>query len=240
MAPRGACGIIQALMKTALLAGATGLVGSHCLELLLNDSSYERVIAVTRRPLGRTHPRLAEAIVDFENPSWTSNLDATDIFWALGTTIGKAGSKEAFRRVDFEYPRQMGQHAAGAGAKQFLLVSSVSADPGSPNFYLRIKGELEQTLFALPFDAVHIFRPSFLMGDRVERRTGEAFGIAVARALSFTLVGPLRRFRPIAAETVAGAMVSAASLAKPGRHIYHYDAIVVPDGKPAVKPNDRC
>jgi uncharacterized protein YbjT (DUF2867 family) len=213
-------------MDTALVVGATGLVGSQCLKTLLDGGAYERVIAFTRRPLGQQHPRLVETIVDFDKLEDLEPFPAADVFCALGTTIAKAGSQADYLKVDFEYPRIVAERSAAAGATQFLLVSSVGADPQSGNFYLRVKAQLEKAVTGRSFESVHIFRPSFLIGSREEFRLGETLGVAASRALQFALMGKLRKYRPIAASTVATAMAAAAREAKPGRHIYHYDDIV--------------
>jgi uncharacterized protein YbjT (DUF2867 family) len=211
--------------RTAVLAGATGLVGTHCLQTLLASSAYDRVIAVVRRPLVLTHGKLEQLIVDFDS---LGSLDAAgaDVFCALGTTIRKAGSQEAFRLVDFGYTTRFAQRASDGGARQFALVSSVGANARSKNFYLRVKGETEEAVSAMPFDAVHLFRPSLLMGERAESRPAERAGIALARALSFVFAGPLSRYRPVAADKVARAMVRASVEGLPGRHIYHWPEIV--------------
>ena len=210
----------------ALLLGATGLVGSHCLDALLESGAYERVIAFTRRPLGREHPRLVETIVDFTKLADIDPFPAADVFCAIGTTMAKAGSQHAFLKVDFEYPNLIAGRSAAAGAKKFLLVSSVGADPKSSNFYLRVKAELEKAVNARPFESVHIFRPSVLIGSRAEFRLGESLGVLGARAAEFAMVGKWRKYRPIAASAVAAAMVKAARQNKPGRFVYHYDEIL--------------
>ncbi len=148
-----------------------------------------------------------------------------DVFCAVGTTIAKAGSKAAFRKVDHDYPLAIARQAASAGANQYLLVSSVGADKKSPNFYLHTKGELEDELGALPFRGLHVFHPSFLIGDRAEKRPGERAGIVVARVLKPFLLGSLRKYRAVPAEAVARAMVEAGVRAEPGRHEYSYGAI---------------
>ena len=214
------------MMDTALIIGATGLVGGHCLNALLDSGAYERVIAFTRRPLGREHPRLVETIVDFDKLEDLEPFPAADVFCAMGTTIDKAGSQHAFLKVDFEYPRIVAERAAAAGSKQFLLVSSVGADPQSSNFYLRVKAQLEKAVSARTFEAVHIFRPSGLIGARSETRLVETLGVGAARVAQFAMAGKLRKYRPIEAAAVARAMVAAAKEGKPGRHIYHYDEIL--------------
>lgn len=202
--------------RSALVAGASGLVGGHCLRLLLSRSEYERVFAAVRRPLGFAEPKLTE--VALHNPP-----RVTDVFCALGTTIGKAGSKEAFRQIDYDLPRRLAESCVSQGARRLLLVSSVDAAQGSPNFYLRVKAELEEAVTAMPFESVDIFRPSFLIGERAESRPSEAAGIAITRVLQFVLHGRLRKYRAIPAATVATAMLSAALAAAPGRRVHHYD-----------------
>lgn len=211
-------------MKTALVAGATGLVGGDVLRLLLEDNIYDRVIALARRPLGIKDERLEERLIDFDHLA-DADLTADHVFCALGTTIRKAGSKEAFRRVDHDYIAQLARTSYHCGAGVFALVSSVGASPRSPNFYLRVKGEAEQAVRALDFESVHVFRPSFLAGPRPERRTGEALTLPLLRAVEWTMVGPLRRYRSIRAVDVACAMIGAATAAAPGVHLYHHDEI---------------
>jgi uncharacterized protein YbjT (DUF2867 family) len=211
---------------TALLVGATGLVGGLCLKTVLEGADYQSVIALARRPLAEEHPRLVQMTVDFDKLEEIEPFPAADVFCALGTTIGRAGSQHAYLKIDFEYPRIVAERSAAAGAKQFVLVSSVGAEPNSGNFYLRVKAQLEKAIGGLPFESVHFFRPSFLIGKRTETRLGELLGAAALRAFQFALVRKLRKYRPIHAETLAAAMVVAAREAKPGRHIYHYDDIV--------------
>ena len=214
-------------MKTALIAGATGLVGRQCLARLLDEPAYGRVIALVRRPLPHTDQKLEQRVVDFDRLGieGTEFPAAEDVFCCLGTTMKTAGSEAAFRQVDFVYVVSVASQALGRGAKQFLLVSSLGANPKSPVFYSRVKGETEAAIAALPFEGRHIFRPSILLGERAEVRTGEQAGIAVMRGMSFAMLGPLRKYRPIAAATVARAMVRVALQAPRGVNIYQSDAI---------------
>ena len=213
-------------MRTAVVAGATGLVGGRCLELLLQDSEYDSVLALVRHPLALRHPKLQQHVTDFERLDELELPGNADIFCALGTTIRKAGSRPAFRKVDFEYPKKLAFRGAAFQARQFLLVSSVGADPAAGNFYLSVKGETEQAVSALPFQAVHIFRPSILAGARSESRPGEKIGIALARAIEFAMVGGLRKYRAMPVNVLAAAMIAAARHAQAGKHVYHYDGIV--------------
>jgi uncharacterized protein YbjT (DUF2867 family) len=208
-----------------LVAGGTGLVGSLCVEWLLADAAYSSVTTLVRRPPIFSPPKLDPQVMDFDKLSELAVRPVDHVFCALGTTIRKAGSQEAFRKVDYEYALKLAGWAVRAGATQFCVVSSVGADAKSSNFYLRTKGDMEDAISGLPFQSVHIFRPSFLMGSRAEKRPGEAIGIRLARALQFAMVGSWRRYRPVEAMTVAAAMVDAAQKAEPGKHIYHHDEI---------------
>jgi uncharacterized protein YbjT (DUF2867 family) len=213
--------------RRAILLGASGLVGGYCLHALLEESVYTQVVMLNRREVTvGLYPKLVERIVDFDNLSERDFAGPCDIFCALGTTIRKAGSQAAFRRVDFEYPLAAARLARQAGARQFVLVSSVGADPASKNFYLRTKGELEQEIVKLGFQAVHIFRPSVLLGERQEFRFGERIMQAIAPALNLVMVGGLRRYRAIHASAVGKAMVVAAREESNGVFIHEYDAIL--------------
>ncbi len=193
--------------KTALLLGATGLVGSHLLRRLLDAPYYSEVVALVRRPLQVGHPRLRQVVFDFDHPD-ADDVRADDLFCALGTTLRKAGSKAAQYRVDVEYPLAIGRIARANGTQQYLLVSSVGASARSSNFYLRMKGELEAQLAALAFETLIVARPSLLLGQRAEVRTGERIGIALEH-----LFRPLipRRYRGIHADQVAAALVALAN-----------------------------
>ncbi len=212
--------------RTALLLGATGLVGGHCLDRLLADEAYRAVVTLGRRPLGRAHPRLVHHVVDFDRLAGRAALFAVDdVFCCLGTTIGQAGSRAAFRTVDVTYPVAAAELALAQGAAQYLLVSSLGADTRSLFFYSRAKGEAEAAVCALPFEGVYVMRPSLLTGQRDQERTGERMAEAVLGALSFALRGPLRAYRPIAARTVAAAMVAAAKQQPGGVRVYEPEAL---------------
>jgi uncharacterized protein YbjT (DUF2867 family) len=212
--------------RTAALVGATGLVGSSCLQHLLHDPSYNEVRAIVRRPIPVEHPKLKVIRIDFDRLSALEDvLGADDLFCCLGTTIKKAGSREAFRKVDFDYPVIAATVAAKREGIQFLLVSSLGANPGSRVFYNRVKGEVEQAISGLPFAAVHIFRPSMLLGDRAEFRPAEKAGATLMTSLSFLMVGKWKKYRAIEADVVARAMVYAAGQGKSGLNMYESDVI---------------
>ena len=213
--------------RIALIAGATGLVGSLCLKQLLDDPAYAQVISISRRLASESHPKLVQKIVDFDNFSQLAPIAANDAFCALGTTNAKAGSREAYRKIDFGYSKAFAEFALRGGAQQFALVSSVGANARSRTFYLRTKGELEEAVKVLRFTSVHIFQPSFLMGSRTEQRSGEGIGLALAKALQFAFIGGSSKYRPILACTVATAMIAAVKRAAPGHHIYRFDEMQV-------------
>jgi uncharacterized protein YbjT (DUF2867 family) len=209
------------------MLGGSGLVGSFCLQTLLQDEMYRSVISLARRELPRhSHPKLVQKITDLNALASVTLPQVDDVFCALGTTIRKAGSQEAFRRVDLELPLAVARQALKVGAKQFVLVSSVGADPKSKNFYLRTKGEAEQALASLPLHAVHILRPSLLLGKRMESRPGESFAIVAAKVFQWLCVGPLRRYHPISALKVGQAMVAAAKAVRQGVSVYEYNEMV--------------
>jgi len=212
--------------RTALLAGATGLVGTHALELLLADAHWSRVVTVGRRTTSYHHAKLEQRIVDLGSLEAASDLPhVDDVFCCLGTTIKQAGSQPAFRLVDHAYVVGLARAGLRAGATQFLLVSAIGADPKSRVFYSRVKGETEAAIRALPYHGIQIFRPSLLLGERTQFRLGERIAMLGAPVLSALLFGRLRRYRPIHAATVARAMVAIAHEAPRGPNVFEYDAM---------------
>lgn len=208
------------------MIGATGLVGGHCLELLLRDAAYGRVVTLGRKALPLEHPKLAQHVIDFARLRDDASLvRAQDIYSCLGTTIKKAGTREAFREVDFTYQYEVARAAAANGAEQLLLVSALGANARSAVFYNRVKGELEEAVSKLPLAGVQIFRPSLLLGERAEFRLGERVAELPMRYVSFLMVGPLAKFRPVHARTVAKAMLLIARQRPQGTNIFESDRI---------------
>lgn len=194
--------------RSALILGATGLVGGKVLDRLLASDRCSAVATIGRRKVGRTHPKLTEHVIDFDHLEDHAGLFAVDdIFCCLGSTIRKAGSQERFLEIDVEYPVRAAEMGSTAGAEQFLVVSSLGADPESRVFYSRAKGEMETRLRQVPLRAVWILRPSLLLGERDELRVGERVAEVVMVPVAPLLIGPLRKYRPIRASTVARAMV---------------------------------
>lgn len=198
-------------MKKALIIGSTGLVGSHCLDLLLQDGEYSEVLALTRSKLSISHPKLTNEIVDFDNPSTWEKFTTTDVlFSAMGTTIVKAGSQVQFRKVDFEYPLAIATKCKENGAHTHVLISALGADSRSSIFYNKVKGELENAIASLEFKKNIIVRPSLLLGERKENRLGEKLAQQAFNLFGNLMVGPLARYKGVPASQVAKAMVESA------------------------------
>lgn len=211
--------------RTALIAGATGLVGGHLLDILMDDPSYSMVKVLTRRSIGGDDGKLKEIIVeDFDQlESFVSELKSDDYFCCLGTTMKKAGSKEAFKKVDYEYPATLAAIARENGADSFSLVSAMGANSKSLIFYNRVKGEAEDAIKAMKLKKAFIFRPSFIEGERNEERTGEKVALWVADRLDFIFTGPLKKYGAIHAHEIAEAMVRTAKSEKESFKILESD-----------------
>jgi uncharacterized protein YbjT (DUF2867 family) len=198
-------------MRTALIAGGSGLVGGCLLRGLLDDAEYDRVVAIGRRPLAMSHPKLIQLTVDFTAlDKVIAERRCDDAFCCLGTTIRQAGSRDNFRAVDQTAVLAFAWAARRHGAQRFFTVSAMGANGHSRVFYNRVKGEMEEALKVLDFQTLAIFRPSLLLGLRPEKRRGERVAAAILQVTEPLLVGPLRKFRAIRAEVVARAMVRCA------------------------------
>jgi uncharacterized protein YbjT (DUF2867 family) len=210
------------MQRRVIVAGPTGLVGRELVQLLLDEPEVTEVVALTRRPLAIPHPKLTEALVDFEHLQDIVSPAVDDYFCCLGTTLRQAGSQEAFRTVDLVYPVTIAHVALAAGATRCFFVSAMGASPASRVFYSRVKGELEAELARLPFRTVVAIRPSLLMGEREEFRMGERAALAVMRPLAALVPA---KYRAVAARTVARALVAAAHAGGAGRYVVESDAI---------------
>ncbi len=205
--------------KTAIIAGASGLIGQSLTQMLLNSKDYGQVIALVRKPLGIQHAKLKELTVNFDHLADMEDFpEVDDIFCTLGTTIKKAGSQEAFYTVDFTYPMELAQRGLKANAQRFFLVAALGSNMNSGNFYSRVKGELEDKISFLNYRTIYIFKPSLLRGDRQEHRLGEKIGQAITRIIPF--VGALKKYRPIHVDKVADAMMKVAKQEDKGCYYY--------------------
>lgn len=212
---------ISAGNKTAIIVGASGLVGGHCLNFLLSNPVYTKIVSLGRKKLAVESEKLEQYQVDFDKyRSFAPYIQGEDLFITLGTTMAKAGSKEAFRKVDYDYVLNIARAAHDNGVNQLFLVSSVGADKNSLFFYSRVKGELEEAIKKMDFWSIHIFRPSILLGERPESRFGESAAKVIGKGLDFVLGGLLTKYKPVEADVVAKAMVNAAQNLKQGFHLY--------------------
>lgn len=200
------------MTRTALLAGHTGLVGRHLLAQLLREGRYDRVLTVGRRLPEQSHPRLASIQTELGDLARQGTaLASDDVYCCLGTTMQAAGSKAAFERVDYHMVVDLARAAHAAGAQRFLMVSALSASPRSPVFYSRVKGRAEQAVGEIGYATLHILRPSLLLGERPERRMGEAIAQKLMPLADRLLSGPLAKYRAVRGEDVAAAMVRLAA-----------------------------
>jgi uncharacterized protein YbjT (DUF2867 family) len=195
--------------KSAIIFGATGLVGNFVLKQLLEDEHYGEVKIFVRKSTGIKHSKLVESIIDFDKlENYRNEIKCDDFFCCLGTTIKTAGSENAFRRVDFDWVKWCAECASENGVKNFLVVSSLGADATSLNFYYRVKGEMEKVVMNLKFEKIVILRPSMLLGKRNELRLAELLGKVVMVGLSFLIPA---KYKAIKAEVVARAMIKSAN-----------------------------
>ena len=214
------------MSKTAVVFGATGLVGGHLLQQLLNDPAYRRVIAVSRRRITVENAKLQHVIASFDTLETVKDQLVADCFFCcLGTTRRQVPNREAYYAVDHDYPVAVSKIAKAVGAKTFILVSAVGANPKSANFYIRMKGAAEHDVSACGVERIGVFRPSLLTGHRQTFRFLERFSAILMTVINPFLIGQFSRFRSIPAKQVARAMVALSHHTKPGVTIYHWKEI---------------
>ncbi|OQP45012.1 semialdehyde dehydrogenase [Niastella yeongjuensis] len=212
--------------KTAVVLGATGLIGQHLVQELLQNDFFSKVRLLVRRPLTLNHPKVDIQVVNFnDEKDIAARIDIGDvIFCCIGTTRKKVkGNKTEYRKVAYDIPIITARLGVQHGFSQFLMVSAIGANPVAANFYLQLKGCIEEDITALPFESVHIFRPSLLLGRKEEFRLGERLGTFLRPVLSFLLIGAWRKYRPMQAAAIAQSMVAAANKEIAGIHLYEYD-----------------
>ena len=208
--------------KKAIVIGATGMVGTQLIKLLLDSKTYTEIISLVRRPSGVIHPKLNEQIVDFNQPETFEDLIKGDVlFSTLGTTLADAKGKEAQYKVDYTYQYETAKAASKNGVTSYVLVSSAGANTKSKTFYMNMKGKLDEAVQSLPFDVICILRPGQLDGNRINKRLGEKIGLKVMYGLN--KIGLFKRYKPIKAKKVAKAMIHAAKSHKSG--IYTLDEV---------------
>ena len=211
--------------KHALIAGATGLVGNQLLQELIRGRHYHTITLLSRREVETNSKRVETLIVDFDDFTADDLPEADDVFCCLGTTIKEAGSKEAFREVDYHYPLKLARLSLKRGAQQYLLISAMGADKHSRIFYNQVKGEVEDAVAEEGFKTLHIFRPSVLLGERDETRFGEKIAQVAMQGAAPLMVGNFKKYRPIEAYDLAKAMVHMAKKELEGNYVFESDKI---------------
>jgi uncharacterized protein YbjT (DUF2867 family) len=196
-------------VKTALLFGASGLVGNHLLNQLISNNNYSKIKLFVRSSIEISDPKIEIIQTDFNNlENHKEDIKGDDCFFCIGTTKKNSPDKNEYKRVELEVPKQIAQIAKSNSVNSFVFISSGYADPKSSGDYLRFKGVVEEELKRLNFSKLGIMRPSFLLGDRKEKRIGEKIGIFVFKLLSPLFVGLLKKMKPIHSATVAKAMIA--------------------------------
>ncbi len=214
--------------RIATIIGATGLIGGHLLQQLKQDESYNTLRLLVRRPFKNDSSKVEIKLIDFnDHESFKLGIDGSAVvFCTVGTTQKKVkGNKEAYRKIDHDIPVKAARFCKETGCDNFLIVSSVGADAKSKNFYLQLKGEVEDEIKKMNLESVSVFRPSILLGDRKESRPAERIGQIAMQTFSFVLINNIRKYKPIHAKEVGAAMIYAAKQQKPGFSIYEYDEI---------------
>ena len=211
--------------KHALIAGATGLIGNELLQQLIHGRQYHTISVLSRRKVETSSKRVETIVVDYDKLTDKDIPAVDDVFCCLGTTMDKAGSKHAFRKVDYDYPLRVAEIAHRKGGQQYLLVSAMGADKNSLVFYSQVKGEVEEAIAKIGFETFMVFRPSMLLGERTETRIGEQIGQVVMQGIAPLMIGGLKKYQAIPGATVAEAMVHAAKKELTGVYIFESDKI---------------
>ncbi|CAG9614298.1 hypothetical protein BACCIP111899_03525 [Bacillus rhizoplanae] len=212
--------------RTALVLGASGLVGQEVTQLLIDSDYYDSVTIFVRKPLEWEHEKLQQKQVDFSILEQYKEFFAVDdVFNCLGTTIKKAKTKENFKKVDYDYTIRAARLAEEQGVQNFLVISSMGAKPKSLFFYSQVKGQMEEDIQKLVIEGIHIFRPSLLLGEREEFRFGERIGEKISGIMPFLFKGSFTKYKPISAEQVARGMYVTALREESGVHVHESSEI---------------
>jgi uncharacterized protein YbjT (DUF2867 family) len=215
------------MCKKAIVVGASGLIGSELLTLLLADKEYDRVVALVRKPLQLVHAKLDQIAIDFDKLNDYAHLINGDVlFCALGSTRKKTPDLAVYRRIDHDYPLELARIAVDQGITQYHLISSIGANKDSSNFYTKMKGETEEDIKASGLEGLVIYRPSLLTGDRKEKRFAEGLMQSLSKLINPLLIGSTKKYRSIEAKTVAAAMVKLSKTEVKGIYVYESDDIV--------------
>jgi uncharacterized protein YbjT (DUF2867 family) len=214
------------MAKKAILAGASGLIGSALLDVLLAHPEYDEVLVLLRRELPIKHPKLKQLLIDFDKlADYTEQINGDAIFCCLGTTKKRTPDVNTYWKIDHDYAVLLATLGAKNGAEQFHLVSSMGANAGASSFYLKLKGQTEADVIKTGIANINIYRPALLTGERKERRTGERVLFFISKLIDPLLLGGLKKYRSIPAATVAAAMFKQSLQNNKGVHIYLSDKI---------------
>jgi uncharacterized protein YbjT (DUF2867 family) len=215
--------------QTAVVLGATGFIGRHLISELVNDPAFSKVRLLVRKAIVYEHEKVEVAVTDFSKmEDYKARLGTGDsIFCCIGTTMKKVqGDKAAYRKIDFDIPVNAATIGRQAGFTRYILVSSVGANASASNFYLQLKGQVEEAIAVVGFKALHIFRPSMLMGDRQEARMGESIAKGLMHVVSPLMFGKLSKYKGVHGKVVAKSMVEAAKSKMVGVKVYEYNDII--------------
>jgi uncharacterized protein YbjT (DUF2867 family) len=214
------------MAKKAIIAGASGLIGGLLLDIILHQPGYDEVLILVRRELPTQHVKLKQLVIDFDRLGDYADLITGDvIFCCLGSTRKKTPDLSVYRKIDQDYPLHLAQIALKNGISQYQLVSAIGANPTHSNFYTKMKGETEAAIKKVGIHTLHIYQPSFLTGNRKEKRTGEGFLIGLMKMLDPLLIGSLKKYRSIPGKTVAQAMYNESLVRQDGIFIHPSDKI---------------
>jgi uncharacterized protein YbjT (DUF2867 family) len=212
--------------KKAIIVGASGLIGSELLNILLQSSEYQEVVIIVRKEIPVNNPKLVQLIVDFNDlQQWTGAINGHVIFSCLGTTKAQTPDVNEYRKIDHDYPLQIAQMAHQNGVRQYHLVSAIGADVNSGIFYTKLKGETERDIEHVGLPTLHIYQPSFLEGRKQHRRISEDFAGILMKVINPLLIGGLKKYQSIAASTVARAMFKQSLKNNVGTFIHTTDKI---------------
>ena len=210
----------------AIIVGASGSIGNSVLKKLLSNDIYSEVLVLVRKDLGIQHPKLKQLILNFDDINkYAAQITGDVVFSCLGTTKSQTPDEAEYKKIDYQYPLDVAWIAQTNGAKSYHLISSIGADKNSSTFYIRTKGEVERDLKAVPFESIHIYRPSLLDGERKQKRTLEKISITVMHLINPLLFGGLKKYRSIKVDTVASAMIKNSMTAHKGVFVYESDQI---------------
>lgn len=210
----------------AVIAGASGLIGSHLLDILLQSDYYDEVLALVRKELPLSSKKLVQLVVDFDKlDEYKAAITGHAIFCCLGSTQKKTPDRAVYRKIDHDYPLHLAKIAKANEIRHYHLVSSIGADPNASNFYPKLKGETEEALKQVGIKCLHIYEPSFLSGERKESRPKERFALGLMKLIDPLLIGNLKKYRSIPAETVARAMYKQSLKTEEGLFVHSSDRI---------------